>query len=234
MADLITAPIPGMSGSTGYAQGNLDATKAYQNTLARLNQQRLSTLQQYGYTGQVDPNNGTLSGIAVDQHNPYGNLQQMLRGNAIQDQQAQWSAQDRGLRGGLANQMVSNLKYGEGQASANLGTSLQDALSGFQDQQSQAAYDRDSALYAAEQSAAEQAMLNGLFNQADYSGLDVPDYGKQRMGADGNPKSGPISGAPDALGRVMSSGSVPKSIFTTPNRAAAKIIQQKLKKKGGK
>lgn len=183
MADLVSTPIPGMSGSTGYAQTNLDATTAYQNTLARLNQKRLSTLQNYGYTGQVDPTNGTLSGISVDQHNPYGNLQQMLRGNAVQDQQAQWAAQDRGLHGGLANQMVTNLKYDHGQASSQLGSALSDALAGFQDQQGQAAYTRDASLYAAEQQAAEYAMLNGLFNPAgnDNSGAvnasNTPGYG---------------------------------------------------------
>lgn len=182
MADLFAAPIPGMAGDNGYAQTNLDATKAYQNTLARLNQQRLATLQQYGYKGSVDPTTGTLSNIGVDPNNPYGNLQQMLRGNAQQDQQAQFQAQERGLNGGLAHQMVTSLKYGHGQASAQLGTALQDALSGYQDQQGQAAYQRDAALYAAEQQAAQNAILNGLFSQGDMSGLDYPAYGQ--TGAD--------------------------------------------------
>jgi hypothetical protein len=165
-----------MSGSNGYAQSDLDANTAYKNTLARLNQQRVGTLQQYGYQGDVDPTNGTITNMRVDPNNPYGNLQAMLRSQAEQHQTDLFASEDRGLHGGLANQAQSQDKYNDGQQSASLGSALTDAMGGFQDQQNSAAYDRDAALAQAEQASAEQAILNQAFDTPNFDDPTTDPY----------------------------------------------------------
>lgn len=187
MADpLVTSPVPGVG---GYEQADVLATNAYNNALARINQQRMSTLQQYGYGGSVDPTSGTITGVHVDPNNPYGNFQTMLRGAAQQSMQDQMANQERGLHGGLANQALSADKYVFGGQSAQLGSALSDALSGLQDQQDTAGYTRDSALWQAEQAAAEQAIAQGQFDTPSYDGVPVPDYGN--TGANPNPPAPP-------------------------------------------
>lgn len=175
MADpLVNSPVPDVG---SYQQADVLATNAYNNALARINQQRQSTLQQYGYGGSIDPTTGTLSGLHVDAANPYGNFQQMLQGAALQSEQDQFANQERGLRGGLANQAITADKNAFGGQSAQLGSQLADALSGLQDQQDQAAYTRDSALWQAEQTAAENAIANQAFDTPSYAGVTTPGYG---------------------------------------------------------
>jgi hypothetical protein len=171
---LVTSPIPGAG---GYEQADVQATNAFNNALARINQQRLSTLRQYGYGGSVDPTSGTITGIHVDATNPYGSFQQMLGGAAHQSMQDVGMNQERGLVGGLANQALTADKSAFGGASAQLGSALSDALSGLQDQQDTASYTRDSALYNAEQAAAQSAISGGNFDTPSYDGITVPNYG---------------------------------------------------------
>src|SRR4051812_25414513 len=94
------APVPGAVGQMNVA---LLGKTAYNNTLARINRQRGSTLQQYGYLGDVDPTTGVMTHVRVDPNNQYGDFQSMLRNQAGLSQQAEFAAQDRGLHGGMAN-----------------------------------------------------------------------------------------------------------------------------------
>ena len=199
MSSYVTSPIPG---ADIYAQSAASATKAYQNTLARLNQQRVGTLQQYGYQGTVDPTSGTITGMHVDPMNQYGNLQSMLRTQAQQSEADKFAAEDRGLIGGLANQAQSADKYNFGQQSAQLGQSLTDTISGFQDQQNQAAYARDEALANAELAALMAAMQNGNFDTAG--------------GGDGGGDNGGSDG-----------GGTPTTPSANARAAAAKIVAKK-------
>jgi len=171
VSSYVTSPIPG---ADIYAQSAASATKAYQNTLARLNQQRVGTLQQYGYQGTVDPTSGTITGMHVDPMNQYGNLQSMLRTQAQQSEADKYAAEDRGLIGGLANQAQSADKYNFGQQSAQLGQSLTDAISGYQDQQNQAAYARDQALADAEMQQLMLALQGGNFDTPNFDNPSDP------------------------------------------------------------
>lgn len=178
MAAPYATPIPG---AAGYGQAALLANTAYGNALARLNQQRQSTLRQYGYSGDVDPRTGTLSNMRVDPGSVGGELQSMLGSQAAEDQAAQYGVQERGLVGGLAHQATTALRQAHGAQASQFGQTLTDALSNDQDQQNQAAQTRDSALWQAEQQAAADAAAadaaGNPVNPADFSNIQVPDYG---------------------------------------------------------
>jgi hypothetical protein len=185
--------IPGAFGAGGYAQANLAANTAYKNTLARINQKRTQTLRQYGYLGDIDPNTGVLSNMRVDPNNAYGGLQGMLRHQAQDFQGAQDAASERHLVGGLAHRADSDLRYQHGAESAQFGQGLTDTLGGFQDDQNQAAYTRDQALYQAQLDAARLAIENQQFSPADYSGLDYSGYGEDPVPDLGNTSTTGVS-----------------------------------------
>jgi hypothetical protein len=152
-----------------YATAALNATTAYQNALARINSKRSDTLRQFGYLGDIDPTSGVVNNVRVDPHNQFGGLQQMLRSNADEVQQARIAAEERGLHGGLAHKGITDAHYDLGNASQQLGSAFSGALGGYQDDQNSAAYARDQALYQAELEAARNAIENGQFNPADFS-----------------------------------------------------------------
>ena len=160
--------IPGgaIPGAAQYLQDNLNAKQAYQNALAKINQQRQNTLLQYGYQGSVDPKTGVISKVGINANAPYGLYQQMLRGGAQQGYQQQWGLQDRGLVGGLANQVNRQLGYQFGQDSAKLGQDLSGQLFNLQDQQDAAKYQYDQTLAQEEALAAMQASANNDYPTA--------------------------------------------------------------------
>lgn len=220
--DLVNSPIPGVS---GYEGADALAMNAYNNALARINQQRMSTLQQFGYTGQIDPTTGTITGIAVNPNNPYGNLQMMLRNAALQAQSDQQAAQERGLRGGLANQAISADKFDFGNQSQQLGTDLENQLSDLQGQQSDAAYTRDSALWNAEQQAAEGAINNGQYDTPSYADVPIPDYGN--TGAE--PQT-----AVNTRGKVVPPPKLRKTVGASTATRRVRIIQQQTARRKGR
>lgn len=173
---------------------------AYNNTLARLNKQRGSTLQQYGYLGDVDPTTGVLSHVRVDPNNQYGDFQSMLRSQAGLAQQAEWANQDRGLRGGMANKALSDLRYGFGQQSAQLGTNFSNQFTDFQDQQTQAKYEYDKAVYEQQLEDARNAIANGGFNPAGNDDGGNDDGGNDDGGNDGGGGGGNTSTDPYTAG----------------------------------
>lgn len=187
-------PIPG---APSIAQADLAAKTAYQQALARLNQQRMGSLRQFGYTAQIDPETGVLTGLAVDPHNPYGQYQQTLRGAAQAGDAARNDAIANGLVGGLARQAEDQSKYAFGAQTGQLGNDLQNQLADFQDQQDQAKSAYDSALYTAELQGTQDAISGQNFNPADYSGL--PDVGYPQepsvdySGLYGGPNTAPTS-----------------------------------------
>lgn len=166
-------------GADQYASASVSANNAYNNALAQINQNRLNTLTQYGYTGSVDPTSGVVSGVRVDPHSIYGQLQQMLHGAAVEDQNALFAAQDRGLHGGLAHQAAAENKYQHGAALTGLGNSLQGQLAGFQNQQQSAAETKNAALYQAEQAQLDAEM------QAEYNS-QIQDLIKQLANGQNN------------------------------------------------
>lgn len=168
------------TGAISAAQDYAGANAAYQRALVRYNQQRTGLLKSYGYLGDVDSGTGMVKNLRVDAGNPYGQFQQMLRAQSQEDDTAKYSAEDRGLHGGLANQAVSNLKYAHGGESSNLAQSLFGNLSGIDADQLDAKGALDSTLWQLQQQAALQAIQNEDYNPADYGdydGSDPGDYG---------------------------------------------------------
>lgn len=191
VAPVPTLSIPGVviPNSPIYMEAALQAKTAYQNALAQINQQRQSTLQQYGYMGSVDPNSGTISGVKVDPNNPYGLYEEMLSKHAAAQNQAIASAEARGLgHGGLAAQGITADHRSFGADSAQLGDNLMNTLEGFQSQQTQAQTTMNDALWQAELAAAQQAILQQLFDTAapgsDGGGGDGGGGGATGTGAD--------------------------------------------------
>jgi len=82
MAAPITTNIPGYA---QYGTAGLLAKTAYDNTLARINRTRQQSMHQYGYLGDVNPDNGTIQNLRVDPNNQFGDFQSMLRNQAGAD-----------------------------------------------------------------------------------------------------------------------------------------------------
>lgn len=196
-------------GADQYASAEVMANNAYNNALAQLNSQRLNTLTSYGYTGNVDPHTGVIGGVHVDPNAVYGQLQQMLHGDAQADHNAQLAVEDRGLFGGLANQARTATHYAEGADATALGTSLENALAGYQQQQQADAETRDNALWQAEQQAldaelqAEQSdtldqLLTGGYGGAGTTGSHSGGSGGSSGGSTGSTGSQhyPVAGRP--------------------------------------
>jgi hypothetical protein len=174
------APIPG---GPLFAQAALAAKTAYQNTVARLNQQRSGLLRQKGYLGDVTAE-GTVSNVRVDPNSMYGEFQLANRDQAFRDESAVQAGLQRGLGmgGGLAAQQRNRTRFAFGAEDANLGTSLVEGLAGFQDAQTGAAQERDRALWMAELEGARSAIQEEDFNPANLEGLDIPEYGNVPAG----------------------------------------------------
>lgn len=162
------APPPG---STQSAEDYTAANQAYQQALARFNQQRTGLLQQYGYKGTVDPSTGLMTNVGVDTGNVNGNLQQLLGQQDQEDQQAEYGMEDRGIVGGLANQAQTNLRAGHSAQTSGLAQTLLGSLSGLNDQQVTAKQTLDQALWQSQQGATQQAIDAGEYNPADLSAL---------------------------------------------------------------
>jgi hypothetical protein len=166
-----STPIPGVP---QYGQAALAAKTAYQNALTRLNQRRGSLLRGAGFAGDIDSETGVVKNMRVDGSSVYGGLQQLNRSQAMRDEQAEWSGIERGLGagGGLAAQQRNQTRFDFGREDADFAQALTESLAGMQDEQNQAAYQRDATLYQAQLEAARMAIQNGDFNQADFSGID--------------------------------------------------------------
>jgi hypothetical protein len=178
-----SSPIPLTSGD--YASAAAMANTAYQQALAQVNSQRQSALQQYGYTGTINPTTGTLTDMRVDPNNPYGQYQEMLQTHALDQQGVQASDAARGIGaasgargGGLAAQGITQDKLAFGADSANLGEGLMGTLGDLQGQQTSAQDTMNNALWQAELSSAQNAILNQAFDPANLSGVtDQPVKG---------------------------------------------------------
>jgi hypothetical protein len=168
-----STPIPGVA-QQGMAANA--AKLAYDRALAKIGQKRGDLLRQHGYTGQFD-DKGNITNLGVDAQNPYGLYQQNRRAHALAGEQARSQAQSRGLSGGLARQFESRQRYDWGFDDAQQGQQLTRGISSLIGEQDEAYGQYNNALWQEQLELARQAILNQRFNQADYSGLDYPDYG---------------------------------------------------------
>lgn len=167
------APPPG---SAQAGQDYAGANDAYRRALIRFNSQRTGLLRQYGYAGDINPENGMMTNLRVDAGNMHGGLQELLHNQALEDQNAQYAAEDRGLHGGLAHQAESELHYLHGGQSSALAQSLFGNLSGLDSQQLDAKSTLDQALWQLTHSAASDAVTNGDYNPATTDGGSADGY----------------------------------------------------------
>lgn len=165
-------PIPGVA---QYSQLIALAQKAYKQAVAEFGLQRSQLLQQYGYTGQIDPATGLVKNLGVDPNNPYGLYQQTLHGYGQAAEGLKEQMASRGIRGGLANQAMDQQKYGFGKDTSTLAQQLQQSLLGVQEQQTQAYFQEQTSIVNAQLSALQQAiamMLSGqTIDPANLSGI---------------------------------------------------------------
>lgn len=170
-------PIPGVP---QYGQAALLAKTAYGNALARLNQRRSALLRSTGMAGDIDSETGTVTNVHVDGSSRYGALQQLNRSQAMRDESARYQGVERGLGagGGLAAQLRSQERFDFGREDSDLAQQFLESLSGLQDEQNSAAYERDAALYQAELEAARLAILNEQFNPAAQAQAVIDDQKK--------------------------------------------------------
>lgn len=168
------APPPGTDQA---AEGYAAANDAYKRAIIRFNQQRTGLLQQYGYKGTVDPTTGLMTNVGVDAGNSYGALQQLLHTQAGEDQQAQFSAEDRGLVGGLANQGEQELSYQHHGQSSSLANTLFGNLADLDSQQLDAKNTLDNALWQLTHGATTDAIGAGDYSPADVSSVTGDDSG---------------------------------------------------------
>jgi hypothetical protein len=158
---------------------DLNAVKAYNDAVVKLNTQRQGLLTQNGYKATIDPKTGAISNLQVDPYNNYGNFQQLLNNQGYEDIAAHDAGASRGFTGGLANQPEAQLANQHGAARTSFGSNLMGQFANYDTQQADAAQTRDSALWQAQLAAALNAVNNADFNPADYS---TPDpYGSQAV-----------------------------------------------------
>lgn len=204
-----STPIPGVP---QYGQAALAAKTAYGNALARINQRRGSLLRGAGFAGDIDSESGVVRNVRVDGSSVYGGLQQLNRSQAMRDEAARYAGIERGLGsgGGLAAQMRNQERFEFGREDANFAQQLTESLAGLQDDQNQAGYARDAALYQAQLDAARMAIQNGDFNQADLGGEAISPsesvaspVGGAAGGRPYNPRAYVPGGAPLAVAKAI-------------------------------
>lgn len=216
--------MPQIPGASVYGQSVALAKRAYQQALARINQQRSSTLRNYGYQADVDADTGTYKNLRVDPGNQYGLYQKMLRDHALRGEQAKDIAISRGLSmsGGLGAQYETQLRRDFGDESSQLGQTLSQLLFQLQDQHSQAKWDYDSALWQAQLEAARGAVESGDFSDSGYDWGSASDYGLPTDAAGPDPYGPPGPAKPGSVvQKVRPVQMVPQAVRKTPTKLVA-------------
>lgn len=201
-------------GAGGYAQAEALAQRAYANAMARLTQQRGQTMLRYGVHRDAGGQ------VVADADNELGQYQQMLRseGNAGDSLRRAQAASGWGSGSGYLGAQADTLGHAQAGEQAQFGEQLQGDLSSLDAQQQQAAYDRDAALWEAQQAADQQAVGNQQFDPGDYTGLD-----KQLGYGDQTPVPPKPKGAPGR--KVVHLPRRP--VMTQHQQARAKLIKRR-------
>lgn len=178
------AGVPGIPGASVMGQQVAAGLAEYKKALARLNQNRLGTLTQFGYRGEIDPTNGVLKNMSVDATNPYGVYQGLRRNNAFQFEDLRDARLARGLGSkGLGAQGLDRARHEWGAADTSMAQALTGALSGFDEQQQSAWQGYQNMLWQMQQEAARSAAEDGDFGYP-YDGAGAGDAGAGMASAD--------------------------------------------------
>lgn len=160
----------GIPGGALIAQAQLAAKARFQQRLADITKKRQSTARTGGYQFDVG-DDGLVQNWRVDPYNQYGQFQLLNRAQAAEGYNVVGQNIDRGLGtgGGLAAQNMDNARFLWGQQDAALGQSLVDQLGALDEEQQQAKYEMDRALWEAQLEALRMAAQGGDYG---YGGGD--------------------------------------------------------------
>lgn len=245
----LTDPIPG---AALYGQAALGANTAYNNTLARINLSRTNLLRQYGYAGDIDPVTGEIKNMHVDPNNPNGQLQQLFKNTGVNMRQANDAAAARGFTGPGLGAVGATEAHAQGDLGEfGLGNALTGSINDLIQQQTDAAANRDAALYQAAHTAAQDAINAANFtpvaapNVPDYGqGPETPAAGTETPAAGTITAPSPLNAAAIALRANNGPGPTPHAPRRRVNPATAaviargrqmgKVLMNQKKKKGGR
>lgn len=214
----------GIPGASVIAQGAAQGLAEYKRALARLNQNRLGTLTESGYTGEIDPETGVLKNMRVDSSNPYGTYQKMRYGNARDSDALRDASMERGIGSkGLGAQSRAAARFAWGAADTAMAQGLSRTLSGFDEQQQGAWQQYQNLLWQLEMEAMRAAAESG-----DYGGWDGGGEGEADVF--GDPLDAGGLGDPFAPLGNASAAQLAKAIAlgakkTTPVKKAAPMVK---------
>lgn len=174
-----------------YGMFAAQAQQALQQATARVQQQRGQFLQQSGLEG-IYGADGKMTDFKVSAGpgSEFGGYQQMTKGMADQGAQNDAAFGSLGFKGGVVNQDRNAAAQQDAATSSAWGQNTLSGLSDLsnQDQQNNESY--NSSLFSQFQSQVQQAIANGTFNPADYSGINIPGYGNPYQGTGGGASGG--------------------------------------------
>lgn len=119
-------------------------------------------------------------GYDADANNEYGQFQQMWKGQdrQVEGLQRAQAGSGWGSDSGYLGAAREGLSYAQGAEQASTAQGLQGSLADVEQGEQGAAFDRDAALYTAQEQAARDAIDRQEFNPADYTGInDEVPYG---------------------------------------------------------
>lgn len=191
----------GVPGAAVWGQMVANGLAEYKKALARLNQNRQSTMTQYGYAADIDPETGTMKNMRVDSANPFGLYQGRRRNNAQQYMSLRDAASERRLGSrGLGAQGISDARWEWGAADTAMAQALSQTISGYDETQQGAWQAYQNLKFQAELEAARAAAAAASYGNwgdpggsyDDNAGLNPHYQGVTQAGAtEGDPNARP-------------------------------------------
>ena len=217
MADIIPDP-------SVYEGETAAALQAYNSALASIAARRSNTLQNYGFTAQVDPNTGALGSYSIDPNNQYGQVQTLLGNEGANLDTLRSAAAARGIgQVGLGAQGADRYRFQMGGEQAGLGRQFVGEIGSEAADQVNAGDAYNTAKVQAQRDALMAAIQNGWFNQVSAS-ASGDESQPQPLGAGGSdfapaPQRAPLSTAAGSYYGVLSPANPTQ--YATPARAPA-------------
>lgn len=163
MADIIPDPAV-------YESETATALQAYQNALSAIAGRRANTLQNYGFTAQVDPTTGQLRNYSIDSHNQFGAVQQLMDSHQTEDQSVQQADVARGIGTlGLGAQQLQRVRLAHAAQTMGLGRQFVGEIGQEANEQLSALQGYNEAKVQAQRDALLSAIQNGFFTPVQQS-----------------------------------------------------------------
>lgn len=181
MADIIPDPAV-------YEGETAQALHAYQNALNAISARRSNTLQNFGFTAQVDPTTGQLNHYSIDQNNQFGQIQQLMGVHQAEDQSVQHADVARGIGTlGLGAQQLARVRMAHAAGTQNLGRQFVGEIGQESNDQLSALQGYNEAKVQAQRDALLTAIQNGWFTPVQQSndGSGIGGGGGGNMFANG-------------------------------------------------